>query len=319
MKYRKLGNSGLKVSEIGLGGNNFGEDQRKPWGIDEKTSVYLIQQALDLGINFIDTADFYGNCGRSEEFIGKAIKGKRQQTIVATKFGFPRGLGPNESGGSRHSIMEAVEGSLRRLNTDYIDLYLMHRPDSDTPIEETLRALDDLVRVGKVRYLGCSNFAAWQLSDALWTSKTNGLESFITVQRLYNILDRSIEDEIVPCSLHHGLGVIPWGPLASGLLTGAYRKGEPAPPGSRFDNPAAIFSKFWSDTYFDKVGLLDEFAKGRGHSIAELAIAWLLSHPWISSIIAGIDKVDQLLINIEASKWKLTAEELAEVNKITVA
>ena len=205
MEYRRLGRSGLKVSEIGLGCNNLGIRA------DEETSFHIVNHALELGINFIDTADSYAQ-GRSEEIIGRAVMGKRSQVIIATKFGHPRSVGPHEQGGSRSFIMKAVEASLRRLHTDYIDLYYVHYPDSETQIQETLRALDDLARTGKVRYIGCSNFAAWQLCEALWTSKFNNLESFIAVQPRYNLLDRSIERELVPCCQTYGIGVIPWGP-----------------------------------------------------------------------------------------------------------
>jgi len=219
MEYRKLGNSGLKVSELGLGANNFG------WWIDEKRSKEVIYHAIDRGINFIDTADMYDR-GTSEEIIGKALKGKRHNIIIATKFSSKMGDGPNDHGGSRYYIMKAIEASLRRLQTDYIDLYQMHNPDPETPIEETLRALNDLIQEGKVRYIGCSNFSAWQLTDALWTSRINNLNPFITIQTKYNLFERQIEQEIVPCCQAHGIGIIPWGPLAGGFLTGKYHPNE---------------------------------------------------------------------------------------------
>ncbi len=218
MEYRRLGNSGLRVSQVGLGGNNFGGRA------NEQVSINVINHALDMGINFIDTADSYIE-GRSEELVGKAVKGKRSQVIIATKFGNPRSVGPSEQPGSRNHIMTALEASLKRLSTDYIDLYYLHYPDSGTPIEETLRTLDDMVRAGKVRYIACSNFAAWQLSNAIWTSKFDNLVSFIAVQSKYNLLDRSIEQELVPCCQAYGAGVIPWGPLASGFLIGKYHGG----------------------------------------------------------------------------------------------
>ena len=217
MEYRRLGCSGLKVSEISLGTNTFGRRA------DEQTSIAIVKHALDMGIIFIDTADTYDR-GRSEEFIGKAVKNQRSQVIIATKFGYPMGDGPNDRGGSRYYIMKAIETSLKRLQTDYIDLYQMHVPDPTTPIEETLRVLDDLVRAGKVRYIGCSNFAAWQLCEALWTSRLNNLQSFVTVQPRYNILDRQIETELVSCCQAYNIGVIPWGPLAGGFLTGKYHQ-----------------------------------------------------------------------------------------------
>jgi len=317
LEYRRLGNSGLKISAIGLGGNNFGEDQRQTWGIDEPTSIAIIHHALDLGINYFDTADWYGNQGRSEEFIGKGVKDKRSQVIIATKFGFPTNGGPNDQGSSRYHIIKAVDASLRRLNTDYIDLYQVHRPDPETPIEETLRTLDALVRAGKVRYIGCSNFTAWQLCEAIWTSRVNNLNSFITVQPRYNLLDRTIEQEMVPCCEKYGIGVVPWGPLAGSFLTGKYRKGEAAPSDSRLATPPAMFKDLISDTNFDKVARLQAFAEERGHTVAELAISWLLSHPWLSSVIAGARKIEQVTANVKAAEWKLTPEEVAQVSEIS--
>lgn len=309
MEYRRLGKSGLKVSEIGLGGNNFGN-----WAT-EQTSINVINRALEMGINFIDTAEFYGQ-GRSEEVLGKAVKGKRSEVIIATKFGHPKSVGPDQQGGSRHYIMKAVDASLRRLNTDYIDLYYIHHPDPQTPIEETLRAMDDLVRVGKVCYIGCSNFAAWQLGEALWTSKLNSLESFIAVQSKYNLLDRSIERELVPCCQTYGIGVVPWGPLASGFLTGKYRRGQEIPTGVRLANPPSIYRDILTDANFDKLAKLEAFARERGHSVGELAIAWLLSYPWLGSVIAGAMNTEQLSANVAAAAWELTAKDTAELDKI---
>ncbi len=309
MEYRRLGSSGLKVSDIGLGGNNFGA-----WA-DEETSINIINHALELGINFIDTAEMYAQ-GRSEELVGQAIKGKRSQVIIATKFGHLKSVRPDQQGGSRSYIMNAVDASLKRLNTDYIDLYYIHSPDPETPIQETLRALDDLVRTGKIRYIGCSNFVAWQLCEALWTSKLNNLESFITVQSRYNLLDRSIERELVPCCQTYGIGLVPWGPLASGFLTGKYRRGQEIPAGMRLANPLPIYDDILTDANFDKLANLEAFAKERGHSVGELAIAWLLSHPWLGSVIAGAMNIEQLSANMAATDWKLTAEDIVQLSKI---
>jgi len=309
MEYRRLGKSGLKVSEVGLGGNNFG------WWADEPTSFAVINHALDIGINFIDTADVYDR-GHSEEFVGKAVKDKRSQVIIATKFGSPMGDSPNERGGSRYYIMKAVDASLRRLQTDYIDLYQMHFPDPTTPIEETLRALDDLVRSGKVRYIGCSNFAAWQLCEALWTSRANNLQSFMTVQPRYNLYDRQIERELVPCCQAYSIGVIPYSPLAGGFLTGKYRQGE-APPDGRLAGQMSASSGLFKEANWNRVTKLEAFATERGHTMVELAIAWLLAKPWLSTVIAGARKTEQVSANVAAAEWKLTAEEVAEVEAIS--
>lgn len=304
MEYRKLGKSGLKVSEIGLGGNNFGVR------MGEQESISVIRHALELGVSFIDTGDSYQR-GRSEANVGKAIKGKRSEVIIGTKFGNVTGEGPNERGASRYHIIKAVDASLKRLNTDYIDLYYIHRPDPTTPIEETLRTLDNLVRAGKVRYIGCSNFAAWQLCEAYWTSRVNNLESFVVVQPEYNLLHRDIELELVPCCQAYGIGVIPYRPLASGFLTDEYQPGKPAPPGSRLVD---MSSEILTEANRDKLEKLRAFATEHGHSLGELAIAWLLSHPWLSSVIAGATTPEQLSANIAAAGWRLTAQEMAQLD-----
>jgi aryl-alcohol dehydrogenase-like predicted oxidoreductase len=313
MEYRNLGSSGLKVSALGLGGNTFGRYT------DEQASAAVIDHALDLGINFIDTADAYDK-GRSEEYIGKTLRGKREQVVIATKFAGVMGEGVNDRGGSRWYMMRAVEASLKRLSTDYIDLYQMHEPDATTPIEETLRALDALVKAGKVRYVGCSNFSAWQLSEALWTSRVYNLNSFVTVQTRYNLFERQIEGELVPCCRAHGVGVIPWGPLAGGFLTGKYRRGEQPPmpaPGAR---PIKAFNHLYGplikETNWERLGKLDAFAKARDHKVGEIAVAWLLSHPWLSTVIAGATRPEQLDANVSGADWKLTMEEVAQIEMI---
>jgi len=313
MEYRNLGSSGLKVSLLGLGGNNFG------WWIDEQRSEAVINRALELGVNYIDTADIYDK-GRSEEYIGQTLKGRRTQVILATKFSGEMGADPNDRGGSRWHMMRAVEASLKRLNTDYIDLYQVHFPDPTTPIEETLRGLDDLVRTGKVRYIGCSNFAAWQLSEAWWTSQVNHLNHFVTVQAKYNLFERQIEQELVPCCRTHGVGVIPWGPLAGGFLTGKHRRGEqPSPhPTAKRPNKAFIelYSVIMTDANWERLGKLEGFARVRGHKVGELAIAWLLSHPWVCTVIAGATGPEQLDQGLAGAEWKLTTEEVAQVEQI---
>lgn len=318
MQYRKLGKSGLKVSEMGLGGNNFG------MRIGEQESIAVIQHALDAGINFIDSADGYGQ-GHSEEFIGKAVKGRRADAIIATKFSMPTGRGPNDRGTSRQHITGAVEASLKRLDTDYIDLYYVHMPDTTTPIEETLRTLDNLIKDGKVRYIACSNFAAWQVDESLWNSRVNNLESFTVVQSQYNLLERRIESELVPCCEHYGIGIIPYSPLASGFLTGKYERGKPAPAGTRLgamqNAPSArggrpMFGSLLSDSNFDKLEKWQKFAQAHNHSMEELAIAWLLSHPYVNSVIAGATKPEQVSAHVKAAEWKLSAQELTEFEQL---
>jgi aryl-alcohol dehydrogenase-like predicted oxidoreductase len=318
VEHRNLGRSGLKVSAIGLGTHYFG------WLHDEATSVAIIGHALELGINFIDTADVY-DMGRSEEFVGKAIRGRRAELVIATKFGWPMGGGPsgapvdqrpNARGGSRHNVIRAAEASLKRLGTDYIDLYQIHFPDPSTPIEETLRALDDLVRAGKVRYTGCSNFAAWQVSEAMWTSRCHNLNAFVTSQPLYNLLQREIEQDHVPACEAHGLGIIPWGPLAGGFLTGKYQRGQPYPADSLLATRPMAYEQITTDANWTKLERLEAFAHARGRRVGELAIAWLLARPRVCSVIAGASRTTQLEEHVAAGQWKLDASELAEIDAI---
>jgi len=228
------------------------------------------------------------------------------------------GEGPNNSGGSRHHILQAVNDSLRRLDTDYIDLYQMHKPDPDTPMEETLRTLDDLVKSGKVRYIACSNFNAWLLNDAMWISHTKNLNSFVTVQTRFNLLDRSIETELVPCAQANNIGIIPWGPLAGGFLTGKYKKEQAPEPGTRFAKPPPIYEDFWSNANFEKLAGLEKFAEEHGHRVGELAISWLLTKPWVSTVIAGAHTLEQVSQTVSAARWKLTREETILVDSITL-
>ncbi len=310
MEYRRLGNSGLMVSEIGLGGNNFG------WWADESISSTVINQAIDTGINFIDTADVYDR-GHSEEIIGRTLKGKRHQVILATKFGMPMGNGPNQKGGSRYYILQAVENSLKRLQTDYIDVYYMHTADGATPIAETMATLDTLIKGGKIRYIGCSNFDAWQISEAMWTAKTEYLTAFVVMQQGYNMLARRIEKELVPCCLAHNLSVVPYTPLANGLLTGKYQRGQTLPPDSRL--ATSVFpglKRIYDEANWDLITKLDNFAKEYGHTLGELAIAWLLAKPWLSSVIAGARKPEQVTANAAAANWKLTPAEVAAVEAL---
>ena len=306
MEYRKLGQSGLQVSTVGLGTNNFGGR------VDEERSTQVVRQAIEEGINFLDTANIYGR-GISEERIGKAIDGIRSQVLIATKVSGSMGDGPNTKGNSRHHIMQQVEDSLHRLQTDYIDLYQIHFPDPSTPIEETLRALDDLVRQGKARYIGCSNFTAWQVCEAIWTSKALNLTSFVSAQPEYSLLNRSVEHELVPFCHTYGIGILPYFPLASGFLTGKYRQGEAVPEGTRLASNARAQERAFTDKNFALLGKLENFAEKRGHPIVELAIAWLLGNSSVSSVIAGATRPEQVTANARASDWHLTKEDMEEI------
>ena len=311
MEYKNLGRSGLQVPVVGLGCNSFGRR------CDQSATSAVVDKALELGVTFFDTADVYGPGGLSEEYLGVALQGKRRDAIIATKFMGPMGDGPLWSGGSRRYIFDAVDASLRRLQTDYIDLYQIHFPDVKTPIEETLRALDDLVRQGKVRYFGCSNFTGWQVVEAQWITKTEHLSPLVSAQNQYNLLDRRIERELVPACDAYGLGVLPYFPLASGFLTGKYRQGEPAPEGTRLAGAGGMADRVLTEGNFQTLAKLEAFAESAGHSMVDLAIGWLASQPHVSSVIAGATKPEQVEQNVRAAEWKLTAEELAEVDKIT--
>jgi aryl-alcohol dehydrogenase-like predicted oxidoreductase len=311
MEYRNLGKSGLQVSVVGLGCNNFG------MRIDEAQTKAVVDKALESGINFFDTADVYGGRGKSEEFLGAALKGRRREAIVATKFRSPMGEGPLWAGGSRRYIFEAVDDSLRRLGTDYIDLYQIHAPDRATPIEETMRALDDVVRSGKVRYIGCSNYDGWQVVEAQWIARTEHHMPFISAQNQYNLLERRVERELLPVCEQYGLGMLPYFPLASGFLTGKYRPGQAPPEGTRLALMGERAKQALSDQNFEVLSKLEAFAEQRGHGMIDLAVGWLSSHPVVSSVIAGATKPEQVEQNVRAGEWRLTAEEMAEVDSIT--
>ena len=311
MEYRNLGNSGLKVSVVGLGCNNFG------MRIDTEQTRVVVNKALDEGINLFDTADIYGNRGGSETMLGKALGPRRHEVIVASKFGMAMGDGPFMKGASRRYIMAAAEASLKRLNTDYMDLYQIHFPDPETPQEETLGALNDLVRSGKVRYIGSSNFVGYQVADAAWISKTSGLAPYISAQNQYNLLDRRIEKDLTPACKQFGVGILPYFPLASGFLTGKYKRGEEPSKDTRLGAMGSMAKSALTDSNFATLEKLQEFARGHGHSVLELAIGWLASMPQVSSVIAGATKPEQVIANVKGGDWKLSAEELAEVDKIT--
>jgi len=307
--YRHLGRSGLEVSVAGLGCNNFG------MRIEYEAAEQVVNAALDAGVTLFDTADVYG-AGGSEEMLGKALGERRQDVLIATKFAVPMGEGPMQSGGSRHWVIEACERSLRRLNTDYIDLYQVHVPDATTPIEETLRALDDLVRQGKVRYLGNSNFRGWQIVEAHWTAETKNLTKFVSAQNHYNLMERGIETEVLPAAKEYGLSLLPYFPVASGFLTGKYRPGEEAGADTRLAAWGQAGTVLTEEN-FAWLAKLEAFAGERGHTLLELAIGWLSSQPLVGSVISGATTPEQLEANAAAaSAWRLTAEELAEVSAI---
>jgi aryl-alcohol dehydrogenase-like predicted oxidoreductase len=309
MDYRRLGSSGLKVSEVGLGCNNFG----MRIGQDETNAV--VGACLDAGITLFDTADVYGG-SKSEVMLGEALKGKRHEIVLATKFAMPMGKNPDQRGGSRRYVMSAVEASLKRLATDYIDLYQMHAPDADTPVEETLGALDDLVRQGKVRYIGNSNFTGWQIADADWTARTGHLNRFVSAQNNYSLLERKVEFEVTPAAEKFGLGVLPFFPLASGLLTGKYKRGEAPGQDTRLAAWGARGQAALSDKNFDKLEALSGYAEERGHDLLELAFGWLLGHGVVSSVIAGATRPEQVKANAAGGAWKLTPQEMAEVSEL---
>jgi aryl-alcohol dehydrogenase-like predicted oxidoreductase len=312
MEQRNLGNSGLKVSVVGLGCNNFGGSR-----IDPEASRKVLHKALDLGITLIDTADTYGNCGESEQIIGECLGDRRKDIVLATKCGLPMDDAGTLKGASRRYIMSAVDASLKRLRTDWIDLYFIHRPDPLTPIEETLRALDDLVRSGKVRYTGCSGFAAWQVVEAQWTSRYHNLHHFVSCQDEYNLFRRGLEKDRRPVMQSYGLGLIPYSPLAAGLLTGKYTRDAPLPAGARLTREKRQADRWISAANWDIVDRLTALCEARGHSLLELAMSWLASRPMVSSIIAGATSPAQLELNSRAVNWRLNAEDCAEIDKVT--
>tara|TARA_B100000029_G_scaffold511301_1_gene604955 strand:- start:265 stop:1191 length:927 start_codon:yes stop_codon:yes gene_type:complete len=306
MKYRKLGGSGLEVSEIGLGTNNFGQR------LDFESSDRVISQCIDSGINFIDTSNSYG-ATLSEEYIGRSLVGRRDGVVLATKVSSRMAEGPNQAGNSRIHIMDQIDASLARLQTDYIDLYQIHWWDDNTPIEETLRALDDLVRDGKIRYFGCSNFSSWQVCESVWTSRSVGINSFVSVQPHYSMMERSIESELLPFCQKYDVGVLPYYPLANGFLTGKYRRGENIPEGTRLGvNDRGMFT----EENFDLIEKLDSFSSKREKTVLDLAFAWLLARDEISSVIAGATSAEQVVSNAATSEFVLTKEEYNEVSSI---
>ena len=308
MKKRKLGNSDLEVSLVGLGCNNFG------FRIDEESSRKVVHAAFDHGITLLDTADTYGNRGGSETVLGKILGARRKDIVLASKFGMPMDDAGTMKGASRRYIRSAVEASLQRLKTDWIDLYQVHRPDPATPIEETLRALDELVRSGKVRYIGCSNYAAWQVVEAAWTARHAGTVAFISCQDEYSLLVREIEKELIPAMQAYGLGLLPYFPLASGLLTGKYKRDAALPEGSRLKNTKQFADRFLSEGNWKRVERLEKFCAARARPMLELAFSWLAARPTVASIIAGATKPEQIAQNVAAVSWNLSAEDLKELD-----
>ena len=313
MDYRPLGSSGLMVSALGIGCNAFGRR------VDQDGVGSILSAARDTGVTLLDTADIYGGePGQSETMLGDALRGQREEFVLATKFGMDmQGANGEDFGalGSRRYVRRAVEASLRRLQTDHIDLYQLHRPDPLTPIEETLEALTDLVREGKVLYIGCSNFDGWQVADASWTSSTAGLASFVSVQNEYSLLDRSVEDEVAPACERFGLGILPFFPLARGLLTGKYERGAAAPQGSR----AALEAEragWLAEADWDRVEALQSFAKQRDVELLDVAIGALAAQPAVTSVIAGATSAEQVARNALAAGWQPTAADLAELDQI---
>jgi aryl-alcohol dehydrogenase-like predicted oxidoreductase len=311
MQTRNLGGSGLRVSAVGLGCNNFGQRT------DLETSRKVIHRAIDLGVTLFDTADIYAGMGGSETVLGQVLGDRRKDIVVATKYSKPMSNDGTKQGASRRYIMSAVEASLTRLKTDYIDLYQQHDFDSLTPIEETLRALDDLIRQGKVRYIGNSNFPAWRIAEAELTARQMNVNPFVSCQDEYSLVVRDIEKDLLPAAQEYKLGLLPFFPLASGLLTGKYKRGVAAPEDTRFGKVPMLRDRYVTPRNEDIVEKLQAFAQARGHTMLELAFSWLASRPQVSSVIAGATRVDQVEQNVKAVDWALSAEDIAEIDGIT--
>jgi aryl-alcohol dehydrogenase-like predicted oxidoreductase len=312
MEIRNLGRSGLRVSAIGLGCNNFGQRT------DLETSRKVIHKAIDLGITLFDTADIYAGMGGSETVLGEVLGDRRKDIVLATKYCKPMSNDGSKQGASRRYIMSAVEASLKRLKTDYIDLYQQHDYDALTPIEETLRTLDDLVRQGKVRYIGNSNFPAWRIAEAEMAARQMGVAPFVSCQDEYSLVVRDIEKDLLPAAQHFNLGLLPFFPLANGLLTGKYKPGAEPPADSRFAKAPALRDRSATPRNQAIVEKLDAFVKARGHTLLELAFSWLACRPQVSSVIAGATRVEQIEQNVKAAEWKLSAEDMAEIDGITL-
>ncbi len=312
MELRNLGRSGLRVSAIGLGCNNFGGR------IDLDATRQVIHKALDVGITLFDTADVYGERGGSETCMGQVLGDARKRIVLATKFGMPMDDTGESEGASRRYIFAAVEASLRRLKTDWIDLYQLHRPDPRTPIEETLRALEDLSRAGKIRYYGCSNLPAWQVVEAQWTARTLNLAGFVSCQDEYSLVVREAEHDLLPAMRAYGLGLLPYFPLASGLLTGKYRRNMPLPAEARLTKTQRLADRYLTEKNWERSEKLIDFAEARGRTPLELAFSWLLANAPVASVIAGATKPEQIEENAKAEAWKMIGDDLAEIDRITL-
>ncbi len=311
MEHRNLGRSGLRVSAIGLGCNNFGGR------IDLDATRAVIHKALDVGVTLFDTADVYGERGGSETAMGEVLGDARKRIVLASKFGMPMDDSGESQGGSRRYVFAAVEASLRRLKTDWIDLYQLHRADPRTPIAETLRALEDLSQAGKIRYYGCSNLPAWQVVEAQWTAKTLNLSGFVSCQDEYSLLVRDAEPDLMPAMRSYGLGLLPYFPLASGLLTGKYRRNMPMPEDARLTKTQRLADRYLTEPNWAKAEKVIDLAEARGRPPLHLAIGWLLARDPVSSVIAGATKPEQIEQNAQAGAYTLAADDVAELDRIT--
>jgi aryl-alcohol dehydrogenase-like predicted oxidoreductase len=309
MEYRTMGRSGLHVSRAGVGCNTFG------WWIEADQAKRVVDAALDNGITLFDTADMYDD-GRSETFLGKALGQRRNDAVIVTKFGMKKGSDQRDiPRGSRAYIIESCEGSLKRLGTDHIDLYLHHQPDPMTPVEETLDAMNRLIAEGKIRYAGCSNYAGWQIADAHWLAQSGHLNGFVVAQNEWNLLERDIETDVVPACRHYGMGIMPFFPLSMGLLSGKYKRGEQPSGDNRLGGDDDRYRRLLSHESFDRIDKLAAFAAEHGHSLLELAIGWLASQDVVSTVICGATKPEQVQANAAAvTAWRLTADDMAAVD-----
>jgi len=316
MEYRQLGHSGLKVSALSFGAGTFGGSNEffRAWGdsgVDEATR--LVDVCLDAGINLFDTADVYSN-GLSEEILGKAVAGKRQQLLISTKATFRMGKGPNNLGSSRHHLVESLEGSLRRMGTDYVDIYHMHGFDATTPVDETLYTLDSFVKSGKVRYIACSNFSGWHLMKSLAVSEKYGWARYVGHQVYYSLIGRDYEWELMPLALDQKVGALIWSPLGWGRLTGKLRRGQPLPEVSRLHKTAQMGPQPAEEYMYKVVDAIDEIAKETGKSVPQIALNWLLQRPTVSTVIVGARNEEQLRQNLDAAGWNLTTEQVGRLD-----